>query len=189
MSGTDRFVLLLERYRYILAWSLGGSAVFPLLASLSGLAPPLTGITLLTSLLTLVGIVIAFQFLDGKSRRLVNMAMLVSLLALFIALGLYLFLYSSFVFEIPGRKEKIVLGCGWSSVTLLAAPAYGINPEYGCPGQYEAALRGSGYNSSVVWVSSSVGGMKLVLSVVWLIIFLGLSGLFGSFLVYQERRT
>jgi hypothetical protein len=189
MTGMDDFKSVLEDYSSLLGWALGGSVVVPLLAKLAGFAPVWPpAAPFITGLFTLVAIMLSYQFVRQRGRRAANRFLIYSTLAMAAFFILYLYLFARFTFVIPTNKELIYLGCGWSELAISQAKDYLLNPEKGCPGEFERILPAIQYEAGVIWTKESIANVRMFVAVSWFFFFSALSFLIASFAVYQRGR-
>jgi hypothetical protein len=175
------FKRLLSEFRGLSTWAVGGSLAVPFAAQLAQLSPPwppaIVGVTAIVELLALVFV---FQFLKTASRKRINSVLTTGALVLVIAALAYLALFSYFTYTTPGNKVRLVKGF---VCTSMAAKVY----KNDCPDLGMDQLNEAEYEAERLWTHSSILIARLGLTVSWLINFLALSAILGSFLVYQMR--
>jgi hypothetical protein len=89
-----------------------------------------------------------------------------------------------FTFTIPTNKEVIYVGCGWSELVIGHGAKYLLDPNSGCPGDYERVLEAIHYESKIVWTKSGLTAIKVGVVFVWIAFFSLLALLIGTFLVF-----
>ncbi|NOS74776.1 MAG: hypothetical protein HOP36_09635 [Methyloglobulus sp.] len=180
-TGLDDFKYILDEFRGLSVWALGGAAV-PFAAVLVELSPPWpTGIVFITAIIELVAIVISFQWFKGIKRSIVSGVLLFSLIS-FSGLGFaYLVNLSKYAYEVPTSKERFVKGNECTKDALLVfsdlCPDLGINE-----------LRQAEYDAERLWTQDSLANIRVRLVSLWVGTFLSLSILLGTFLVYQTAQ-
>ncbi|MBG6178777.1 hypothetical protein IWQ55_006631 [Labrenzia sp. EL_208] len=190
MTALDEFYKVLHEYPKLLTWSLGSSAALPLIAKFSGFSPtwpPAT--TALTSLFVLVAIMLSFQFLRQKGRRRVSKNMVISLIIAAIAFVFYLYIFARFTYPIPTTGDITYLGCGWSELAKSQAEKYLINPDVGCPGEFERILEAIEYEAGIIWTKESIANVRLGVALSWFTFFGSLSYAIGAFIVHQANKS
>ena len=188
-SGMDAFRTVAKEFRGTLLLAVGGSSLLPLVARFAKVTPPWPdGVTLVTSLATLLVIIFVFQFLWKRAKRSVDKAMLWGG-ALVVLFGIsYFTLFDIFVFPIPTTGELGVAGCGWTSNARLIAADYLADPADGCPGNYQQLLEAAEYEARQLWRPNSLTAVKMALFSSWLALFGGVSLIVAAFVTYQVRR-
>jgi hypothetical protein len=149
-TGYDEFLGILKRFRTLSVTSLAGGAAVPFVAYVAAVAPPWPpGIMLLTALTELLSLVIAFQFLHRKTRRIANRAIACGGIVTFATSFLYLILFSVFTFVTPKTGERWVKGFVCNPVI---SKAYADE----CPLLGLGRLQEAQYNSETLWQDWSI---------------------------------
>jgi hypothetical protein len=178
-TGLDEFRRLLRDVKQLWAWGAAAAAV-PFLANFLSLAPPWpVAIPYLTALVELITLILVFQFLKRSPRRSINRVIATSTVVLFGASLIYLGLLAEFTFETPSRTREIKgFICGREAMKVF---------EDKCPWLGLSELSHIEYQPRSLWVSWSVSAMAIFLNLLWLLCFMMLSAVLGSFAVYQRR--
>jgi hypothetical protein len=179
-SGLDPFRGVLRDVKELWAWAAGAAAV-PFLANLAALAPPWPpAIVYLTAIIELIALILAFQFLKKARVRTINRVLAVSAAILFLSSILYLGLLSEFSYQIPGAKLTAVKGfvCTAEAIAAFAGK---------CPWLGETELKQAEWFAPHLWTSWSITIMRVLLASVWLLAFMMLTTVLGSFVVHQRR--
>lgn len=189
MSGLDDFKEVLREYGSLLGWALGGSVIVPLVTKLAGFAPVWPpAVPFVTAIFTLVAIILSYQFVQRRGRRAANRFIVYSAVLMAAFFVIYLYVFARFTFVIPTNKELIYLGCGWSELAISQAKDYLLNPEKGCPGEFERILPAIQYEAGVIWTKESIANVRMFVAISWFLFFSALSFLIASFVVYQRGR-
>ncbi len=179
--GIDDFKRLLEEFRGLSTWSVGGAVAVPFAAALVDLSPPWPkGAVLVTAIVELLVLALVFQFLRNARKSLINWTMVASLLVLAVVSPIYLLQLSLYTYEVPTTKERFVKGY---ECTTDAKQNY---PDL-CPDLGLDELRDSEYKAELLWTRQSVATVRVRLMMLWAAAFVALSAALGSFLVYQLR--
>jgi hypothetical protein len=177
-TGIESFLSLTKYYGRIVAWALAGSLA-PLLAGIVNLAPPWPpAIVPVTSLFELIALIFAFQFLQNRQRRQINIILIVSTAVFVACLVLYLLLLSQFVFEEPLSKLRFVKGF------LCTQTAKIVYPDL-CPYYGDAELKKAEWEASRLWTLESITIVRIGLVLSWFSVFVWFTSILGSFVVFQ----
>jgi hypothetical protein len=124
--------------------------------------------------------VFVFQFLRTASRKRINTVLIAGAVLLVGSTLVYFSLFSYFTYTTPGKKVRMVKGF---VCTPMAAKVY----KDACPDLGMDELNQAEYEAERLWTRSSILIARLGLTAFWLLTFLALSVILGSFLVYQLR--
>lgn len=175
------FKRLLSEFRGLSVWALGGGLAVPFAAHLAELSPPwppaIVGVTAVVELLALVFV---FQFLRTAPKKRVNAILIGGAVVLAFTAFTYFALFSYFTYTTPGKKVRMVKGFVCTSV---AAKVYADK----CPDLGMDELNEAEYEAERLWTRPSILVARLALMAFWLLAFLGLSVILGSFLTFQMR--
>jgi hypothetical protein len=177
----ERFKTVLSEFRGLSIWAFGGSATIPFVADAVGLSPPWPrGIVVATALVELVSLVIVFQLLASKGKRVVTRVIIVSAAVLALVCIVYMGASSFYTYEAPNSRERLVKGfvCTGDALRVYAAK---------CPYLGLEELNDSQYEAHLLWTEWSIAGVRLGLVSLWSAAFGLLSVLLGSFLVFQTK--
>jgi hypothetical protein len=180
-TAYDDFLEIIKRFKTLSVGALGIGTAVPFFAYVGGIAPPWPpGIMLMTALTELVCLIVVFQFLRTKGRKLVNRVIAALTLSLGLASLAYLILIGIFTYVTPHTNERFVKG-------FICRPE--IQEFYGnqCPLVSRDLLSSAQYTAENIWLDWSVALMQVVLAILWLVSFILLSGVIGSFLVFQTK--
>lgn len=188
-SDMDEFFNVVRHFRATFLLAVGGSALFPVISAVARIGPPWPeGVTLFTSLVTLLILVFVFQFLWRKTRKAVNRVMIAGLLLFVLGSVAYFPLYDTFVYTVPTTKERVVVGCGWSHNAETLAAKFLADPRDGCPGNYVHLLTSAEYEVNEIWRSDGLRNAKLALLVAWLTLSVGLMLSVAAFVTFRVRQ-
>jgi hypothetical protein len=182
-TAYDDFLGILKKFRALSTSALGTGAAVPFVAYLTSISPPWPpGIMFLTALTELVCLIVVFQFLRERGRKIVNRALGGFVACLFVVSSVYLVLFSIFTFAAPKTGERLVKG-------FLCNPP--IRKAYfdDCPLLNIGYLRDAQYTPELLWQEWSIEVMRVVLSITWLFAFVLLSASIGIFLVFQTKKA
>jgi|HubBroStandDraft_4_1064222.scaffolds.fasta_scaffold36932_2 hypothetical protein len=177
--GLVGFKELLQEFRGLSLWAVGGSVAAPFAAALASLSPPWPpAIVLVTAVAELVALIYVYQFLKKTKRKSINRAIAVSGLALVVLATVYLAAVSLYTYEVPTTKERFVKGyvCTEEAAVVFKGK---------CPDLGIEQLKTAEYDADRLWTSRSITVTRLAIVGLWLAAFVALSVLVGSFLVFQ----
>jgi hypothetical protein len=180
-TAYDDFREILREFQSLSVGALGAGAAVPFFAYVANIAPPWPpGIMLLTALTELVCLIVVFQFLRPKGRKVVNrvIATVASLLCLS-SLG-YLIFIAIFTYVTPHTNERFSKGF------VCRPEIHQFYPDQ-CPFATREFLSGLQYNADNIWMDWSVALMQVMIASMWLVCFIFLSSLIGAFLVFQTK--
>jgi hypothetical protein len=179
-SGLDDFLNILSRFKTLSVTALGSAAVVPFAAYVANIMPPLEGIMLITGLVEIVTLVLVFQRLRTKPKRVIDRALTRSVVCLFGLSAVYLLMFLLLTFRIGSSSERGVRG-------FICSNELSASMSAGCPFPSRGTLENSEWDSHQVWVGWTVDLTLGIVALVWLACFSLLSFAIGSFLVYQTR--
>jgi TIR domain len=180
-TAYDDFLDIIQKFKTLSVGALGIGTAVPFFAYVAGIAPPWPpGIMLVTALTELVCLIVVFQFLRSKGRKLVNRVIAALALSLCLASLAYFILIAFFTYVTPHTNERFVKG-------FVCRPE--IQKAYGdqCPLVSRDLLSGLQYTAENVWMDWSVALMQVAIAILWLVCFIFLSSVIGSFLVFQTK--
>jgi hypothetical protein len=187
MTGLDEFKRVLAEYKNLSIWAAGASVVFPFIASFVSVIPPWPkGLDVITSILQLGALIVAYQTFRNSGRRVTRGVKLWAVLGLLAVLA-YLVVFTLFTIYVPEAKRSIVIGfqCLPNAQQLSDLGKYvGVCPFLGLQD-----LNGAAYDEFLLWTRLSIAVTRTVLVALWFAIFICLAFMIGQFLVYQMRRT
>lgn len=179
--GLVGFKELLQEFRGLSLWAVGGSVAVPFAAALASLSPPWPpSIVLVTAVAELVALIYVYQFLKQAKRKSINTILAVSGLVLVVLGTVYLVAISLYTYEVPTTKERFVKGYQCTS------DASAVFKEK-CPDLGLDELKTAEYDADRLWTPRSIAVTRLSIVGFWLAAFVALSVLVGSFLVYQMQ--
>lgn len=177
--GLVGFKELLEEFRGLSVWAVGGSVAVPFAAALAALSPPWPpSIVLVTAVAELVALIYVYQFLKKAKRKSINTILAASGLLLVVLGAVYLVAVSLYTYEVPTTKERLVKGYRCTSEALAVF-------KDKCPDLGLDELKTDEYDAYRLWTAGSITASRLTIVGLWLAAFVALSVLVGSFLVYQ----
>ncbi len=180
-TAYDDFLDIIRKFRTLSLSALGTGTAVPFFAYVAKIAPPWPpGVMLLTALTELVCLIVVFQFLRTKGRKLVNRVVAIfALLLCLSSLGYFIFL-AIFTYVTPHTNERFVKG-------FVCRPEIKRFYSDQCPLVSRDLLSGLQYTAENVWMDWSVAVMQVVIASLWLACFIFLSSLIGAFLVFQTK--
>jgi hypothetical protein len=182
MNGMADFWSSAAELRRFWAWIIA-TAALPFMAKFIEIAPPWPpAIPVLTSLVTLLSLVLVYQFFRMAARRTVNRVMGIGLFLLFLCSLIYLALLSEMTFAVPGTATAGIKGFACTEVAETAFPGK-------CPWLGEAELKTAEWTAENLWLTWSITLTRLAIVASWLASFLFLSIVLASFINYQRRQT
>jgi hypothetical protein len=78
----------------------------------------------------------------------------------------------------------VILGCGWTRDAVTVARAEQIDTAAQCPGDYRRLLFGADGDPSEIWPEDTISAVAYGLSASWLLMFLSLAFVLGSFVIW-----
>jgi hypothetical protein len=180
-TGLDDFYFILKKFKGMSAAALTTAAAVPFIAFLVGIIPPWpSGIILITALVELVTLIVVFQFLRSAAQPQINRVLGISTVLLGIFSVVYLLAFSLFTYPIVAAKIRGVKGfiCRVDNPPLVMTE---------CPLVSVERIKDAEYNAEMIWVGWTVDVARFGLALTWLVAFVFLAGLIGTFLVYQTR--
>jgi hypothetical protein len=181
-SGTrfDEFLVLMKRFRNLAVVALGVGGA-PYVAYLAKVLPPWPpGIAAITALVELVCLVLVFQFMHGSGRATNNRIIAVGALVLGLTGLLYLLLFASFTYEIPSDRSRDVAGF----LCRQDVPRAVLEE---CPFVSIERLADAEYSGELIWQLWTIYAMRVAIALTWLGLFISLSLLIGTFILFQSR--
>ncbi|WP_139110475.1 hypothetical protein [Pseudomonas syringae] len=189
-TGMDDFFNIVREVKKIALVAVGGLVLLPILAGLGGYTPPWpSGIAVITSLAELVILIVVYQLLSHANRSTANRVIACLAIIIFFMSAVYATLNAVFVYQIPNRATRVVLGCGLSEKAIAIISEAAFKPVSVCPGELSTLLASAQYDTDKVWSAHSVSLIKLLLVFSWLMAFGGLAALFGVFASFQRRQN
>jgi hypothetical protein len=177
--GLVGFKELLKEFRGLSVWAVGGSVAVPFAAALAALSPPWPpSIVLVTAVAELVALIYVYQFLKKAKRKSINKILTVSGLLLVVFGAVYLIAVSLYTYEVPTTKQRFVKGY---QCTSEASAVF----KDKCPDLGLDELKTAEYDADRLWTARSIAATRLAIVALWLVAFVVLAVLVGSFLVYQ----
>lgn len=177
--GLVGFKELLQEFRGLSLWAVGGSVAVPFAAALASLSPPWPpAIVLVTAVAELVALIYVYQFLKRSKRQTINKIIAASGLALVILAAVYLAGVSLYTYEVPTTKERFVKGY------VCTSEAAAVFKEK-CPDLGIDQLKTAEYDAERLWTARSITVIRLAIVGLWLATFVALTVLVGGFLVFQ----
>src|ERR1022692_2837191 len=148
-SGLVGFKELLEEFKGLALWAVGGCVAVPFAAALASLSPPWPpAIVLVTSVAELVALIYVYQFLKSTKRKNINRIIVLSSLFLILLGAVYLIAVSLYTYEAPTTKQRFVKGY------TCTADASAVFKEK-CPDLGIDELKTAEYDSERLWTSRS----------------------------------
>lgn len=146
-------------------------AAIPLFASMEDLQPPWPKpVAYISAAFIILAALLAREFGPGLKSRGRRLMLIIAAALSVVGLFSYLFLYSRFVFSIPGG-DRIILGYACNAVT---------EPHYAsCPNLSDLELRRAAYNPELLYTKTSLDVVRLSLVAAWMLFTAGLMGAVG----------
>src|SRR5262245_4193246 len=149
-DGLTGFKQILEEFRGLSSWAVGGAVAVPFVAALADLAPPWPkGIVVTTAILELVALVLVYQLLRTAPKKRIDRTLLGSAALLALSSLIYLAALSFFVYEVPNDGGRWVKGfvCTADAQAVFAAR---------CPFLGMDELRTAEFEAERLWTAWSV---------------------------------
>jgi TIR domain len=164
------------------ALAVAGGLAMPALGGMAAVAPPWPpGVVFLTTVIVAVTIAVAFQVMRGRTATAMRRSFLVCALVLAVASSVYLIAVSFFVYQTPTTKERWAKG-------YVCTPEAALIYKDKCPNLGVDELRGAEYEAERLWTASSVAVVKVSLVALWLLNFIAMAIMIGSFLSRHAGR-
>jgi hypothetical protein len=182
MQSFSEFADYVQRFKWVAGLIVGAAGLTPVIAAFAGMNPAWPEkIEILTSLLIVVTLILAFVLTSGVRAKRVKRIVLGTALAFVISLFGYLYAFGRFVYEVPGTKSSVTLGCTWKKDALEGAKIFRISAANQCPGDFEDLLANAEYAPSAVWTPESLSTTRLLVLALWLAVFTSLAAFIGAF--------
>lgn len=179
-SAFDDFLDVLSRFRALSVTALGAGAMVPFAAYVANIMPPFEGVWLITGLVEIVTLILVFQRLRTRPKKVIDKALTQSVICLFGLSAVYLLMFLLLTFRVGTSNARGVRG-------FICSDELSKRMSEGCPFPSRATLENSEWDSYQVWVGWTVDLTLALVVLVWLACFFLLSFAIGSFLVYQTR--
>jgi hypothetical protein len=182
MTGLDDFKRVLSEFSNLSLWAAGASVAFPFIASFLSVIPPWPiGLNVITAVIQLVTLIVAYQTFSRNARRITRNVKWLAILGLFLLL-LYMGIFTLFTVYIPPAHRSIVIGyeCLPDAKKVFEAK---------CPFLTIDDLSAAAFDEFVLWTKPSIMAIRVSLVALWFSVFICLASLIGQFLIYQMGRT
>ena len=136
--------------------------------------PSAAGASVLTSLAEVLVAMYVFRWGAGSTKVILDRWLSITIVSSILGLVLYLFLFSFFVRDMPDAKHRDVKGIHYTSTAAQV-----ISPQY----SEDAALKGAGYDPTMIWEPWSVFVIRVTIVLAWLIFFCSFSSYMAIFVV------
>jgi len=178
--GMEKFWIVIKDVEKIWAWIVAGASM-PLLLNIASIAPPVPGqIQYLTSGIVIVSVIVVVQLLARAGLFIANKIIIYSFVVMIVSSMVYLGIFIEFTFVTPwGARDVKGFVCEIEAAAIFAAK---------CPWLDLPELSQVAYEPRSLWIPWSVTLISVVLVVLWLVGFMALSILLGTFVVYQRMR-
>lgn len=191
-SSLDSFIQSIKDVKKLITIAVSGLICSQVIALLAGIQPPWPkGILILTSMIELLVLMMAWHF-SSVSEKMNTGKILVILFSLLCFFSLaYVFMYSLFVYNIPGTSTDIVLGCGLTHDSQLVLSLNKIDLKTitdTCPEEFTRILSSAEFEATRVWTPWTVKLNQVVIFALWLAAFSCLAAFMGIFVAYHKRR-
>jgi hypothetical protein len=180
-SGWEKFKIILSAYGWLCAWAIGASAA-PFAVAFAALAPPWPGIALLTAVAQLAVLILTYQLLKAGRRQVVNRVIVAAFVGLLLASTIYVTLFQLFTYQPPDSKERDVRGFFCTQIAQSEYPNR-------CPFLGADELKEAGNVPNRLWTMESIAATHVTLLLSWILAFMLLTTLIGSFIVHQQRQS
>ncbi|HEV7681208.1 MAG TPA: hypothetical protein VGO68_03725 [Pyrinomonadaceae bacterium] len=181
-TGLEEFREVLADFKSLTSWSVKAAVVAPIADLVFQVGAPWPqGVPVITSVVELIVLICVFHFWFGKSYKQLTKMMKVFLVVLGVSFFGYLYLLDAHTFVNPASSKRYAEG-------FIVLP----NVQRMIPGGFKTAdevLRSYEYKEEEVWTAGSITAVRLTLLAVWLTMFASLSGLIGTFIMAQRRKT
>jgi len=151
-----------------------GVATIPLIVAFAGLQPPWPpAVEYVSAVFILMAALVMWEW-GRDAKRSVRRKLIIAGMALtVIGIGAYLPLYSLYVVDVPGSKERVVRG------TECTANGRLVYPD-DCPNLPPEALPSAEWDANYLWTSGSIMRVRLGLVAAWLGFTAGLIAFVGA---------
>jgi hypothetical protein len=181
-TGLEEFREVLADFKSLTSWAVKVAVGAPLAdIALQVGAPWPQGIPVITSVVELLTLICVFHFWFDKSHKQLTKRMKVFLVILCVSFFGHLYLLDAYTFVNPATSNRYAKGFVVRSDVQRLIPS-----EFKTP---EEVLSSSEYKEEEVWTAGSITAARLTLLAVWLTVFASLSGLIGTFIMAQRRKT
>jgi hypothetical protein len=181
-TGLEEFREVITDFKSLTSWGVKGAVVAPLADLVVHIGAPWPqGVPVITSVLELITLICVFHFWFGKSYKQLTKKIKVFLIVLCVTFFGYLYLLDTYTFVNPASSKRYAKG-----FFVLPNVQRLIPSEFKSP---EEVLSNSEYKEEEVWTAGSITAARLTLLAVWLTMFASLSGLIGTFIMAQRRKT
>jgi hypothetical protein len=181
-TGYDEFLAVVRNFKNLSALAVFAGGVVPFACYLAKIEPPQPpGVMLATVIVQLVALILAYQLTLKVRRRSANMIILALTFIWIAGSVLYISVFLSFTYTTPMTGEGWVKG-----FTCLPD----INKMYPgqCPFLSTGILMDAQWDAFKLWTEWSISILATALALIWFGTFMALSGLIGSFLVFQMQQ-
>jgi hypothetical protein len=181
-TGYDEFLAVLKNFRNLSATAIGTGAVVPFACYLAKIEPPQPpGVMLATAIVQVVAVILAYQLTLRMPRRRINAIIVALTFVWIVGSVLYIFLFLFFTYTTPLTGER------WIKGFMCLPDITNIFPGQ-CPFLSTKILRDSQWDANKLWTEWSISVSATTLALIWFGTFMALSGLIGSFLVFQMQQ-
>ncbi len=181
MTGLEEFKRVLSEYRNLSLWAAGTSVIFPFIASFLSVIPPWpAGLNVITSVMQLGALIVAYQTFRNSARYVNRNVKLWAAIGFAVVLA-YMIMFTLFTVYVPPASRSIVVGFECSAD---AQRLYGQK----CPFLGLEELSAAAFDEFLLWTKLSIAVTRTLLIALWFAIFICLAFLIGQFLVYQMKR-
>jgi hypothetical protein len=178
--GIERFQKILGDFQNLSVWAVG-TGVVPFVAAFTSIAPPWPkGIAAITAIGQLSVLIVVHQLLNRSPRRVINRVVVSSFCAVLVTSLIYVAILLNFTYVLNGSDARYPKG------VICTHVAKAVYPDK-CPFLGIDELKEAEYQADRLWTDISINAVSLSLLCVWLLAFMALATLVGSFVVYQQR--
>jgi hypothetical protein len=182
-TGLDDFKSVLAEFRSISVWAGVSSVSIPFVAAFAGVIPPWPPhIEYITAVFQLLAIIFMYQLFSDSPRTIASKNIKRLSLFVFVIFFVYLFLFSLFTIHITEEGVYLIIGY---QCTEKAVQVY----RDACPFLGLQELQNALYDEFALWTKLSVSIVRMVITLLWCLFFIGLSALIGQFLIFQRARN
>jgi len=181
-TGYEEFLAVARNFKNLSAVAVCAGGVVPFACYLAKLEPPQPpGVMLATVIVQLVALILAYQLTLRVRRRSVNIIIVTLTFVWIVGSVLYLLVFLSFTYTTPMTGERWVKG-------FACLPDIDDMYPGQCPFLSTGILMDAQWDAFKLWTEWSISILTTTLALIWFGAFMALSGLIGSFLVFQMQQ-
>jgi hypothetical protein len=186
-NGLEEFKEVMADFRSLTSLATKGAVAVPFADLVlrqfdTGISPPWPpGILIITSIAELLTLIFVFNFFFKSTRKALNKLMLALITVLCLSFVGYLYLFSTYTEKHPKTKQAVILGYEPvnNDIKQAFAEGYTVNQM----------LEENEFAPEKIWTQNSITIIRIVILLVWLVVFVSFSSFVASFVMLQRRPT